>query len=75
MFNARSVDHVLLILWLCAGVLEGKSKVRCATILNVTRSKKNQNLKLRLYRYYMYSYVEYPDKEVEIGQNQGFLFF
>ena len=29
--------------------------------------KKNQNLKLRLYRYYM----KYPYKEVEIGQNQG----
>ena len=29
--------------------------------------KKNQNLKLLLYRYY----VVYPYKEVEIGQNQG----
>ena len=40
MFLGRFIDHVLLIPWLCAGLLGGKSEVRCATILTVTRSQK-----------------------------------
>ena len=67
MFLDRFVDHVLLIPWLCADLLGGKSGVRCAMILTMARSQKNQNLELRLYRYY----IKYPYKEVEIGQNQG----
>ena len=42
-FLDRFIDHVLLIPWLCAGLLGGKSEVRCATILTVARSQKNQN--------------------------------
>ena len=44
MFLARSIGHVLLIPWLCAGLLGGKSGVCCATILTVTRSQ-NKNSK------------------------------
>ena len=40
MFLDRFIDHVLLIPWLCAGLLGDKSGVRCATILTVTRSQK-----------------------------------
>ena len=61
------MDNFLLIPLLRAGLLGGKSGVRCAMILTMARSQKNQNLKLLLYRYYL----DYPYKEVEIGQNQG----
>ena len=36
----RSTELSLLITWLCAGPLGGKSEVRCPTILTVTRSQK-----------------------------------
>ena len=44
MFLDRFIDHVLLIPWLCAGLLGGKSGVRCATILTVTRSQKTREI-------------------------------